>query len=374
MNKYRYLTFLTSSLAVAGLIFMGSASQVMATTVAGGSSSPVPPTLSFKLPSKTLQTTYNFNVNLYENSGSYYIKQVNALISFPSADVQYIGSSGSSAFPGLNVNPSQNSVVVNSTTSNAQRGSFLVATLKFKALTATKTQLSTSSGTFLVNRHNQHFSPRAANLALTISESQATVVQDRINSGNAQIAARIKVLSEVEAKMADVVTLSSATKASLSAQIAAEISGLNALKVKIDSDTTPASVSKDIKTIYTDYRVYVLILPKIALIETADKELVTSAQLSQLNKLLAPLVTAAVKTNAPAAKVAQLALNNMEKDYQQARATAATVEVNVLPLQPSDYNSNPSVLKTYNAQLASANKDNSLAVKEANAVLVALSL
>ena len=374
MNKHRFLTYLTSSLAVAGLVFMGGLSQVMATTVAGGSSSPVPPALSLKTTTKTIQTAYGFTLNLYENSGSYNIRRINAVINFPSADMQYLGSSGSSAFPGLNVTPAQNSVTVISTTSNFQRGSFLVATLKFKALTATKATVSTGTGTYIVDRLYQHFTPKNVSLVLSISESQATIVQDRINSGNSQIAARIKDLTAVETKMANVVTLSSATKASLTAQIAAEISGLNALKTKMDSDTTPASVSKDIKTIYTDYRVYVLILPKIALIETADKELVTSGQLSQLNSLLSPLVAAAIKNNTNGAKVAQLALMDMEKDYKQAQATAATVEVNVLPLQPSDYNSNPSVLKTYNSQLASANKNNSLAVKEANAVLVALNL
>lgn len=376
MKKYRPSAYILSSLMVACLFSIGSVAQVMASSVgvSGGGSGKTSPSVILKESTKTVQTGYNFKVELYENSGSYFIKQVKTQINFPESDMQYIGSSGSAAFPGLSIGPSQGSIVLDSSTNGAQRGTFLVATLQFKALVATNTSINTTTATQLVDRANQHFMPKVTTLPIDISKSLATKLQERITSGNSQIALRVKDLNVVEAKMTGVVTLSKNAKDTLIAQIASEISGLNALKSKIDSGTTLSSVDAGIKTIYSDYRVYVLILPKIALIETADKELVTSAQFSQLNKLLAPLVAAAAKSNSNGAKVAQVALKNMDKEYRQARAISATIEVNVLPLQPSDYNSNPGILKGDNAQLVTANKDNNLAAKDAVAVLVALSL
>src|SRR5438874_1065316 len=71
----------------------------------------------------------------------------------------------------------------------------------------------------------------------------------------------------------DATHLTAADRDALTTQLAAETSGLTALKAKIDADTDLATLRADLRDIVTQYRVYLLMDPKVHLVIGADRVL-----------------------------------------------------------------------------------------------------
>lgn len=195
----------------------------------------------------------------------------------------------------------------------------------------------------------------------------ATQVKAVIAAGDEKVAQRLADLTKLTAKVNATTKLSSANKAALLAEISSTTTGLNSLKTKLDADTTLETAKTDSKLKLTDYRVYLLVVPKVRLVKVADNQLTKETQLLGFADLLKTKVASSDQSATLTPKVA-----DMIAKVSAAQKLSQEVAATVLPLKPSDYNSNRTILKANLTKLQQAQANNVAAHKLGNEVVVAL--
>ena len=192
-----------------------------------------------------------------------------------------------------------------------------------------------------------------------------------INRGNSEIVRRLSTLNALSAKVSSATKLSSADQATLSGEISTEIDGLNSLKTKLDADTTVGDAKTDAQAIIDGYRVYALIVPKVSLVKTADDQQVAEGKLSTLSVKLQTRISAA-QTAGKNVTSLQTELTTLNSKVSAAQAISSNIESAVVNLQPSDYNSNHSVLSGDRDQLKTAQSDIQGALSTATTIITNL--
>jgi hypothetical protein len=210
-----------------------------------------------------------------------------------------------------------------------------------------------------------------ATASATRTAAQAADAQSIIAKGNQEINRRLTTLGTLSSKINDTVKLSASNKATLSSEVSAEINGLTALKAKLDADTTLADAKTDAQSIYTDYRVYALILPKVGLVKTADDQQVVEGKLTALATKLQTRITATKTANKDTASL-QTKLDDLNAKVSAAQAISSTIEAKVIALQPSDYDSDHTILSGDAAQLKTAHADNQAAIADGKTIISSL--
>lgn len=188
-----------------------------------------------------------------------------------------------------------------------------------------------------------------------------------ISKGDQEITRRQTALTALGTKIADTAHLSASNKAALSSQINIEIAALGALKAKLSSETTLDAAHADAKTIVGDYRIYALIMPKIGLIRATDSEQATTARLLALAAKLQTHVSAA-----GTATDLRTTLDDMIAQATTAQTTANAVQAKILNLQPTDYNSDHTILSGYRDQLKTAHMAIQASIADAKTIIAAL--
>lgn len=100
---------------------------------------------------------------------------------------------------------------------------------------------------------------------LAAPRASCTDVACIINAGNALIAARMTALSTVNTRVAAVLAkghITSTQAAALQADVTTNQTGLTALKTKLDAETTMQAATQDVKSIFTQFRIYAVVLPR----------------------------------------------------------------------------------------------------------------
>ncbi|MGH7240859.1 MAG: hypothetical protein ACREGB_01025 [Candidatus Saccharimonadales bacterium] len=133
----------------------------------------------------------------------------------------------------------------------------------------------------------------AATKASTQATNQQARVTNIISKGDQEITRRLTALNKLSSKISGTSKLTATDKSALASEVSSEISGLTALKTKLDADTTLTDAQTDAKSIIANYRVYALIVPKIQLIRTADDQQVVEDKLSDLATKLSARISAA---------------------------------------------------------------------------------
>jgi hypothetical protein len=192
-----------------------------------------------------------------------------------------------------------------------------------------------------------------------------------ISRGNNEITRRLNTLKTLGTKVNSATKLTASDKASLSSEVSDEVSGLTSLKAKLDAETTSSAARADAQSIINDYRVYALIVPKVNLVKTADDQQVAEGKLSDLAAKLQTRITAA-KTAGKNVTSLQSSLSTMNGKISAAQAISSKIESDVAGLQPSDYNSNHSVLKGDRDQLKTAQADIQAASSSASSIVSSL--
>jgi len=214
-------------------------------------------------------------------------------------------------------------------------------------------------------------------VAKTTASSTGTTAVDQaklqliINRGNSEITRRLSSLNALSGKISSAAKLSSDDQASLSSEVSGEVSDLTALKTKLDADTTVADAKTDAQSIINGYRVYALVMPKVNLVKTADDQQVAETKLSALETKLQTRVTAAKAAGKNVTSL-QNGLTTMTSQIGSAQAISSKIESDVIGLQPSDYNSNHSVLSGDRNQLKTAQSDIQDAVGSATTIISGL--
>lgn len=238
--------------------------------------------------------------------------------------------------------------------------------LPASAVYATETTTQTTTTPTTTERTSTTKSVTGSTTAPTTTEL-AQRLATVIAKGNQEITRRQATLTTLEAKITGATHLTGSDKASLSSQVNVEAAGLTALKAKLNSETTLDAAHADAKTILDGYRVYALIVPKIALIRTADSEQATAAQLTSLSEKLKTRITATNKSTD-----LQATLNDLIAQAHTAQTTASAVETKVLSLQPTDYNNDHAVLSGYRDQLKTAHTAIQASITDAKTIITAL--
>jgi hypothetical protein len=208
----------------------------------------------------------------------------------------------------------------------------------------------------------------------TATPSAAANAQHLANlqtKGSTEIARRIANLTSAQAKLDASTKLSPADKSALDGQITAELAGLNTLKTKLAAETTIAPARLDVTAIVSDYRVYVLMLPKVRLVATTDRFNQVESQLTALASKLQTKVDAQ-KAAGKDVTAAQTALTDLTAKTTDATTKTSGIVAPLLAIQPADYNANHAALTAYRTTLQAAHADIVAARSDAITVVAAL--
>lgn len=207
------------------------------------------------------------------------------------------------------------------------------------------------------------------------SVTETTAAHDQLDAlqarAKAEINRRLSKLRQLSAVLSGDTRLSASDKAMLTTEVQTEINGLIALQNKVDADTDIATARIDAQSIYTEYRVYALVLPKMWLVRAANDQIAVEAK---LNTLVGKLQTRINQAKGKGKDVASLqsSLNDMITQITNAQKISSDVAQKVLPLQPTDYNNDHTVLSGYLAQLKTAHADNKAAANDAKTIVQGL--
>ena len=101
-------------------------------------------------------------------------------------------------------------------------------------------------------------------------------VTDLKSRADTEITRRTTSLNTLFAKINGLKKLSDADKTTYTTNSQNEINSLNTLKTKIDADTDLATLKTDVQSIVQDYRVYLVYMPQIRILSSADTMDVTA--------------------------------------------------------------------------------------------------
>lgn len=206
---------------------------------------------------------------------------------------------------------------------------------------------------------------------------QATRLKVLQARADAEIERRIKALDGLTTLITNSKKLNSADKASLNAEISGEINGdstftgLDNLKAKIDADTSLSVALQDAKSIVTEYRVFVFIMPQVHIVGTADQQQTIESKLSDFAAKLQTRITDA-QNQGKNVSTLQTEYDNMIQAISKASNLSETTEDAVIALHPADYDGDTAILKQYRQDLQTAHQDNQTALTDAKQIVQSL--
>ncbi len=155
--------------------------------------------------------------------------------------------------------------------------------------------------------------------------------------GDCEIARRFTTLDALATKISSSKALTSSDAAALSSEVASTTSGLTALKAEIDSETSLLALPAEIRQIATNYRVYLLVVPQVNLVNGADMVGLANTAFEQISTNLTARIAAA-KAAGKETTAAQADLDAMNAAVAQAVGLAEPLPAALLPLTPAQYN------------------------------------
>jgi hypothetical protein len=183
--------------------------------------------------------------------------------------------------------------------------------------------------------------------AVTAPTPAATAAGDRLPQvqarGEAAIDRRLVSLTAASAKVTAAKGLTDAHRRTLLAAMAADTTGLTALRATIAADTTVAAAKAHDRSIFTDYRVYAVVLAQAGVVRGSDR--LTSDALPKLQKAHDALVAA----GKDATKLA-----TMQQDIDAATSGITGVADAAIAVTPAAYDANHAVLTPMRTSLTQA--------------------
>lgn len=165
------------------------------------------------------------------------------------------------------------------------------------------------------------------------------------------ITLRVSDLNAAIAKVNAAKSLGSAA-AALDHYLESDIAPLQALGQKITSDPTVATADADYADIFTDYRVFALVLPAAHLATIAD-----SIDNGAVPKLTALSAKAAAKVDSTTEATLDPLISNLNGEISGASTSTLGVTTVILGYVPSQWNANRDLLSPAKSSVASAVAD-----------------
>lgn len=151
---------------------------------------------------------------------------------------------------------------------------------------------------------------------------------------DARINLRLATLGGLKIAVNGATDLASGDKSTLSDLVSSDATRLAALKTKTDAETTIAAVKADAHSMIVDYRVYLLVVPKVRFNIVADKETATIARLASAHDKLAALATQLAGQGKDTTAV-QAKLDDMTSKLAAATSTLGDKAQTLLGVAPS---------------------------------------
>jgi hypothetical protein len=205
--------------------------------------------------------------------------------------------------------------------------------------------------------------------AATASDSAAGLAKAKaaVTDG---ITARLADLAKMQTTLAGYKEVSDSARSTLTQVLSSDISGLTALKTKVAGETTDAAVRADGKSMVDDYRVYILVAPKVHLTHALDVE---GAALPRLVKVHDALADRLAKDPSADTAANKALLADMSAQIQAATSGIAGKDAALLALQPGpDGKALTASVKDVSAAAKGARDDIKKAVDDARKVRDAL--
>jgi hypothetical protein len=203
------------------------------------------------------------------------------------------------------------------------------------------------------------------------SNNDQAQIQKIISRGDTEIGRRLTTLNTLSNKISSAKKLTVDNKTTLTNEVNDAISGLTDLKTKLDADTTVSTARTDAQSIIDDYRIYALVVPKVNIVKTADDQQIAEASLTDLSAKLQTRINSA-KAGGKDVTALQTSLNDLKAKTSAALAISTDIESSAIILQPSDYNTNHSVLSGYRDQLKTAQTNVQAAVADGKSIAAQL--
>jgi hypothetical protein len=156
--------------------------------------------------------------------------------------------------------------------------------------------------------------------------------------GDCEVDRRLVTITTLQNHVAIAGGLTDADRAALQSQLAADTSGLAALRAAIDGETDVTALRADLGKIVTDYRIYLLMVPKTAEVIAADTELAAVTRLDTLSTKLQARIDTAGAAGKDVTR-AQAHLGAMDAKVAQVSPLVQGIPAAVLPLTPAQYDS-----------------------------------
>lgn len=160
------------------------------------------------------------------------------------------------------------------------------------------------------------------NQASRAATRQSNKLQNIITRSNTLISNRLTSLNALSTRVQDDSRLSSSEKSSLSSNIQTDISGLTALKTKIDGDTDATTARADEKTIITSYYVYAAFEPKMRYLIVLNNLQLTTSTMQALVPQLQNLINTLKNQGSDTSQLQSL-LNDISSQLQTINSTVS---------------------------------------------------
>ena len=192
-----------------------------------------------------------------------------------------------------------------------------------------------------------------SDMAAGEGETQQVVLEARKRAAAGAITRRILALRERLTVAGTIVQLGEDHRAALTTQLQEQINGLTSLGARIQGDNDEATLRADAQRIVTDYRVYVLTIPKARGVMVADIELAAADRFAKLADRLATSIGQARRD----ATDTQADLEQMRSKLAAVTAAVPPIPAELLALQPAGYPANHAVLEQARHSLRTGRTD-----------------
>jgi hypothetical protein len=169
------------------------------------------------------------------------------------------------------------------------------------------------------------------------------------SAANIAITKRIAALDKAAARIAARTNVTDEHSATITATFGAATTGLTALNATIQADTDRATAAAHYGQIFTDYRIYAVVIPQAHFAAAADA--IGAGAVPKLQSVHDKLAAALVEKPNDAT---QAILDDMQKQIDTASSAVNGVADSALAVTPADYNANHAVLADERASIASA--------------------
>jgi hypothetical protein len=189
--------------------------------------------------------------------------------------------------------------------------------------------------------------------------------------GDEEIARRLDALNRAITAVNGATALSADARDTLSTELGNEVTGLASLRIKLEAETTAPAAANDITTMVTEYRVYALLVPKARLVRAADNQIAVEQRLGDIHTKLEKRISQA-ETKGKNVATLKSQLSELESHVTAAKDLSNSIETGLLPLQPTDYNTDHSILGGYRDKLKTAHTHNKTAANLAKQIVKGL--